>query len=145
MPVFTGLRFNSVTLPVALMAAIGCGEFAPAADGRMMAAERCAPALLFATAKTETKTRTDDAAEKSRTRKRAVVWSALFLVAGIAVLGVFLIVVVLLWGIRLRRRNRTRKPPPAPFDPLWYLRKGTTAESSPPPADDADPKPGETQ
>jgi len=97
----------------------------------------------IAAAESGSQTRTGRAADESKSRKRAVVWSALFLVVGIAVLGVFLIVVVLLWGIRLRRRNRTRKPPPAPFDPLWYLRQRTSEEPRPPP-DDADPKPDGT-
>lgn len=88
--------------------------------------------------------RTKIADEKSKTRKRTVVWSALYLVAGIALLGVFLIVVIVLWGIRLRQRNRTRKPREAPFDPLWYLRKGADETTEPPPSPETEPKPDGT-
>jgi hypothetical protein len=142
MPFVGGSQYLAAILPVALCGAIGCGEFAPAAADRMMAPEPCVPRMLVATAGTGTQ-KTGDADEKTKTRKRTVVWSALYLVAGIALLGVLLIVVIVLWGIRLRQRNRTRKSPEATFDPLWYLRKGSTGTSEPPPPEDG-PKPDGT-
>ncbi|MFQ5732674.1 MAG: hypothetical protein ACE5KM_12070, partial [Planctomycetaceae bacterium] len=57
-------------------------------------------------------------------RKRRTAQSALFLIIGIAAVGLFLILMVTLWGTRLRRRMKRRRRPPAVYDPLWYLKTG---------------------
>jgi hypothetical protein len=145
LPTFIELgRFKvlfSLAVVVACIGTVGGAEFAPPVPERMMAVGADQPRALFAAAETDAK-RADGSDEETKTRKRTVVWSALYLVAGIALLGVFLIVVIVLWGIRLRQRNRTRQPPDAPFDPLWYLRKGANEKSEPTP--DPDQKPDGT-
>lgn len=64
-------------------------------------------------------------------RKRRTAQSALFLVIGIAAVGLMLVLMVLLWGIRLRRRMKKRRRPSAEYDPLWYLRTRKTQPANP--------------
>ncbi len=57
----------------------------------------------------------------AETQSDALVAAALLLV-GIAVVGLILILLILLWGVRVRRVMRTRLPPTGRQDELWYLR-----------------------
>lgn len=138
------LLIRSLLMSAALLIA-GGGEFAPAPDGRIMGPGRGVPGSSSSTATTSSPSK--DESPASKTRKRAVVQSALYLVVGIALLGVLLIVVVVLWAIRLRQRLRLRKglPRKGAFDPLWYLRKGTQEQKSLPQSPpDANPPPSES-
>lgn len=98
-----------------LQAASGANEpFVPVSRPRMMVD---GPAANTAAGKSTAANKTD----KTKTRRKQAAQTGFILIAGIAVIGVLLIVVVLLWGIRLRRRIKKRRPLPA-YDPLWYLK-----------------------
>ena len=65
----------------------------------------------------------------------------MYVVWGIAGVGVVLIAGVLLWGARIRRRARNERLEPQPHDPLWYLKtnkKKPEPEQNPEPAGDTD-------
>jgi hypothetical protein len=61
--------------------------------------------------------------------------------AGIAIIGIGLLAVTLLWGARLRRLNRKPLPNAPLKDELWFLRppKGPPAESSSTPVPPSEP------
>lgn len=61
--------------------------------------------------------------------------------AGIAIIGIGLLAVTLLWGARLRRLNRKPLPNAPLKDELWFLRppKGPPVESSSTPVPPSEP------
>lgn len=72
-----------------------------------------------------------DSSDPDAGQRRQKLKAALYIVGGIAFVGVVAILGIVLWGIRVRRRARTRTKPNSPLDPLWYLRKGSKAASDP--------------
>lgn len=70
-----------------------------------------------------------------RERKKSAARLMMYVVWGIAGIGVVLIAGVLLWGAKIRRGIRREKTPPEPHDPLWYLkaerRKQEAAKNEP--------------
>ena len=86
---------------------------------------------------------TDEAtaqAQREQGRKRA--YAGLMAVVGIAIAGVALLAVTILWGGRLRRENRKPLPTAELKDELWFLRtkSGRTAADEPA---DTEPAAGE--
>jgi hypothetical protein len=73
--------------------------------------------------------------EPDRNAKRRAASIGLLGLVGIVLTGVGLMVLVVLWGHRLRRITRSSSPHPTRGDELWYLRpdKQKPAESSNPP------------
>jgi hypothetical protein len=57
----------------------------------------------------------------AETRQRTVA-TAVLLLLGIVGAGLILMLLVLLWGVRVRRIARAPLPGQSPVDPLWYLR-----------------------
>ena len=66
--------------------------------------------------------RSDDEPPLTDEKKQQTVTVAVYLAFGVALLGMLLIVLVLVWGVRVRRLVRTRVPSQSLPDPLWYLR-----------------------
>ena len=58
--------------------------------------------------------------------KQRAATAAVYLAAGVAFVGILLIALVLIWGVRVRRLARTRVPSQSHPDPLWYLRTRTS-------------------
>jgi hypothetical protein len=54
-------------------------------------------------------------------RQRALT-SAILMLGGVLFIGAMMIVLILLWGFRVRRIARKPLPRSTPIDPLWYLR-----------------------
>jgi hypothetical protein len=77
----------------------------------------------------------DSPAEKAAKQRTAT--AMVYVVVGIAVVGITLIVLIILSGHRLRQRARSRTSRAPDLDPLWYLRpaarreRGARAEPSP--------------
>jgi len=103
---------------------------------RMMPVEKCSVGTSAADRSPTADGKTaEPESEESKTRKRAVLQTGLYLIVGIAVVGIALIIVVVLWGIRIRRRRRRPTASKTPFDPLWYLRN---SDRQTPPNSEAD-------
>lgn len=66
------------------------------------------------------------------------------LILGIATIGVAMIGLTILWGIRIRRNLRRGSTKSPPLDPLWYLRSKTRRPThEPPPAADPSHRPSD--
>lgn len=77
------------------------------------------------------------AASDARERKRKA-YAGLLALLGIALTGVGLAAMVLLWGARLRRVNRQPLPAADLKDELWFLRAGKGARDAGGEANDAE-------
>lgn len=71
---------------------------------------------------------TDSDEKKEKLRKSAL--AGLLVLSLICVVFLLLIILVALWARRIRMMTRQPLPGQNPDDPLWYLRKGTTRDSS---------------
>ena len=60
--------------------------------------------------------------ELSGQQRRRIVTVAFYLLGGVLFVGLMLIALTVLWGIRTRRVARKPLPTQSPGDPLWYLR-----------------------
>lgn len=82
----------------------------------------------------ESPTNAAEPLEKAEQRRQAL--AGLLALAGIAIAGIGLATVTILWGARLRRETRKPMPPTAPRDDLWFLRPPKSLpEDSPPPTE----------
>jgi hypothetical protein len=81
---------------------------------------------------TERKPIADDAPDPEKQRRAM---AGLAAIAGIAIVGIGLLAITILWGARLRRLNRKPLPKAALKDEFWFLKppKGSV-ESAPTPA-----------
>jgi hypothetical protein len=89
----------------------------------------------------ETAGRSDPAEEENRQAKRRVAMAALYLVVGIAFVGVALVGLVTVLGHRIRRIARKPLPRQSATDEFWYLRPKKEikkSQASEPPGSDAD-------
>ena len=82
-------------------------------------------------------TRRDTPREPNRERRKRIVQLAGYLLLLLALSGLLLVTVIVLWGFRARRVVRKPLPQVSPVDELWYLRP-----KQPKPADrpDEDPR-----
>lgn len=71
---------------------------------------------------------TDSDKKKEQLRKSAL--AGLLVLSLICIVFLLLIILVALWARRIRMLTRQPLPAQNPDDPLWYLRKGKTRESS---------------
>ncbi len=62
----------------------------------------------------------DDAANAQKQKQSAL--AGLLIVGLLAFIGIALLLLVIVWGKRLRRLNNAPLPKQHPGDPLWYLR-----------------------
>ena len=51
-----------------------------------------------------------------------VITAAMLVIAGVACMGLMLIGLTILWGVRVRRLARQPLPEQSPIDELWYLK-----------------------
>ena len=56
---------------------------------------------------------------------------ALYLLVAVTVLAVSMLILVMLWGVRVRRQIRKPLPAIKPTDPLWYLKAKKPPEGEP--------------
>lgn len=77
----------------------------------------------------------DNSIEDGRARRRAM--AGLAAVAGIAIVGISLMALIIIWGRRLRRLNRQPLPASPLKDELWFLKPSSTAVDSRIPGDDS--------
>lgn len=68
--------------------------------------------------------------------KQRAATAAVYLAVGVAFVGILLIALVLIWGIRVRRLARRRVPSQSLPDPLWYLRTRTHGHVQEPPREE---------
>lgn len=111
----------AILLVLSSVATLGLSADASAQDADS------APPSATEPAATPSPTKTDPL-EKAEQKRQA--WAGLLAVAGIAIAGIGLATVTILWGARLRRETRKSSPPSAPRDDLWFLRP----PKSPPPS-----------
>lgn len=78
----------------------------------------------------------ENAQVKSEQRRQA--FAGLLAIAGIAIAGIGLATVTILWGARVRRETRKSFTPTAPRDDLWFLRP---PKSPPPPGNESSDSP----
>jgi hypothetical protein len=85
-----------------------------------------------------------DPAPHDLAERQRVATAMVYVVIGIAVVGIALIVLIILGGHRIRQRARARAGRAADLDPLWYLRKQPRSENagprSTPPAEPSRPE-----
>ena len=72
----------------------------------------------------------DSDAEDRKKENRRTVKIGVYVVCGIAAAGLAVVFFVVTWGRIARNRGRLHAPAKKPFDPLWYLKKPPTADSS---------------
>jgi hypothetical protein len=82
----------------------------------------------------ETATGVDDTEESSgeeqeNNRQKRMLEIGLILTSGIVIVGVFLVVLTLLYGRRTKRQLAAGRGPSSPRDDLWYLKKSSEASS----------------
>ena len=83
-----------------------------------------------------------DPARRREQRENAVS-AATMLILGIATIGVAMIGLTILWGVRIRRNLRRNESKSTPLDPLWYLRSRTRRPTHDPPAADNSHRPSD--
>ena len=62
------------------------------------------------------------AAEPGEAERQRALTTAILMLGGVLFIGAMTIVLILLWGFRVRRIARRPLPRTTPVDPLWYLR-----------------------
>ena len=95
--------------------------FASSSFAFMMAEEKAASANESKSPEKTVGQKTENPEDKKR--KRAIAEYALYLVWGLAAVFALLLLMVILWGNRIRRETRTNPAKKTKHDPLWYLRK----------------------
>ena len=111
----------------------------PAATGAQAPAHKSSP-------EEKAKEQTDQTGTPNRAQRQRLVMVAVLMLAGVASVGLALLVFVILWGFRIRRMMRTPPPKQSPLDELWYLRpkkRIPSADSND--QTDAEPKKDETE
>ena len=73
-----------------------------------------------------------------------VITAAMLVIAGVAFLGLMLVGLTILWGVRVRRLARRPLPEQSPIDELWYLkpRKSPRGASAGEPGSTGSSQPG---
>jgi len=112
---FSVARFLAVTAPF-FFSSVLISNVAFAADSESSRTEHVRKDSNSASSKTQTPDEGDPQ------KKLKIVQSALLMLLGIVFVGMVLLSLVILWGVRVRRNAKKSLPTQKALDELWYLK-----------------------